>query len=255
VLSVPQELSSYVSTRRQLDVTVGFRRVFEIAETSININATFQVPDNKLSMALVILVPVLSALVGLSVDCCLCCHHLRRRRAAQHRISQVKQVVTMYTVLRRAVRIRRAPPVKADGSGENQTEGGNCHNGDDGSSSAGWLAKAVGAMVGIKRLAGSRKGKAPVANSGLHVAGDNGTADASFSADVTVLDQSEVSAAQQAGPVLSENRGAVLSPVVAWGGDLPSGGEITSVDSWRHSLDADETGDKVEVSGRPADTC
>jgi hypothetical protein len=42
VLVLPQELSNYVSTRRQLNV--GLRRGFEIAETSININATFLVP-------------------------------------------------------------------------------------------------------------------------------------------------------------------------------------------------------------------
>ncbi len=49
-----QVLSTYVSTRRQLDV--GFRRAFEIAETSININATFQVPG----------MPALSALHALN---------------------------------------------------------------------------------------------------------------------------------------------------------------------------------------------
>jgi hypothetical protein len=213
--------------------------------------------DNQLSMTLVILIPLLSVFVGLSVDCCLCCHHLRRRRAAQHRISQVKQVVTMYTVLRRAVRIRRAPPVKANDSGDNQTDD---HNGNDRSSSAGWLAKAVGAMVGIKRLAGSRKGQEPVADSNqsnVHVAGDDCIANAGSSADVTVLDQSKVSATQQTALVASEDRGtlAVLSPVVAWGGNLTSDGDITSVDSWQHSLDVDETDDKVKVSGRPADTC
>ncbi len=109
-------------------------------------------------------------------------------------------------------------------------------------------------MVGIKRLAGSRKGRVPDADanhSKLHVAGDDFIENDSPSADPPVLDQSEASAAQQAG----SGRGAVVSPVVAWGGDLTSGGEITSVDSWQHSLDSEEPIDTVEVSGRPADTC
>jgi hypothetical protein len=209
--------------------------------------------DNKLSIALVMLVPALSLLIGLSMDFCLCCYHLRRRRAAQRRLSQVKQVITLYTVLRRAVRFKRSSAVKSEDIGEDQVGNGGDIGGDgSGSGGAGWLTKTVIAMIGIKRLGGGRKqGRAVVSNrpnvpaddaDACTLAESSSIADASCSADVTMLDESASTGARQAGLVLAEGtRCAVVSPIpaVTSEGNLAFGSEITTVDEYNHSLDSD----------------
>ena len=204
---------------------------------------------------LVILVPAVSVLFGLSVDFCLCCYYLRRRRAAQHRLAQVQQVVTLYTVLRRAVRFKRSAPRKEDGSGEEQICNSNGIGGSGSSGKVSWLAKTVGAIISIKRLrlsggskVGGAAGSASQANH-PNIPPDADTGHgfaaaklANCSAEVTMLDEPDSTEARQAVSVLAEGRAAVVSPMpaVAWAGNQTLDSEITSVDDYNHGLDSDD---------------
>ena len=125
------------------------------------------VADTKVSILLVILVPILSVLAGLLMDCCICFRRYRRRYIAQQRLHDVKQVVNVYNILKRVVRRRKESQGDSDEvdalRGTSETVADAARIGSGSEKKGGWLGKTVSAIVGIKRIVGSRsKGAASV---------------------------------------------------------------------------------------------
>jgi hypothetical protein len=120
------------------------------------------VADTKLSILLAVLVPVLSVLVGLLADCCVCFGRYRRRHAAQQKLKEVKQVVNMVTLLKRAIR-RRELHADAQDAGEGA---GSAVQDNQGGIGGGWLGRTVSAVVGIRRLGRKHTMIAAVVNEG-----------------------------------------------------------------------------------------